>query len=166
VTGGYIRLLTLGFRFGADPGGKAIDREPVTVDAEAAKRCEGGTRGEGMVTEILAGVNIADVHFDGGDLHRHQRVMQRDRGVRIAGGIDDNPGRLLGMRLVDEIDQFAFAIGLPAIGFQAELRRGLRAKFLDVTGNVAVGGGVIGNNRPKGKPLGRPGPLSNASSNS
>jgi len=33
------------------------------------------------------------------------------------------------MRLVDEIDQFAFAVGLPAIGLQAELLGGLGAKF-------------------------------------
>src|SRR3982074_1330143 len=116
----------------ADPGGKAIDREPVTIDAEAAQGCESGAGGEGMMTEILAGVDIADVHFDGGNFHRHQGVMQGDRGVRIAAGIDDDSGRLFGTRLVDEIDQFAFAIGLPAIGFQAELRRCLRAQFLDV----------------------------------
>ena len=54
-----------GFCLDADLGGKAIDREPVTVDAEAGKRCESGLGGEGMMAEILAGVNIADVHFDG-----------------------------------------------------------------------------------------------------
>ncbi len=139
------------------------------------------------MTEALAGVNIADVHFDGGNLHRHQSVMQRDRGVRVAPGIDDDPDRLFGMRLVDEIDQFAFAVGLPAIGLQAKLFGGLGAKFFDVgklqievravehvnrlgsclghpnPGNVAVGGAVIGNNRTKGKPLGRPGRASKAS---
>jgi len=76
------------FALDADPGGKAIDREPVTVDAEAAKRCEGGAGGEGMVAETLARVDIADVHLDGRGLHRHQRVMQRNRGVRIGAGIE------------------------------------------------------------------------------
>ena len=85
-----------------------------------------------MMTETLAGVNVADMHFDGWNFHRHQSVMQRDRGVRIAAGVDDDPGGLVGMGSVDEIDQFAFAVGLPAIGFQAELRRGFRAKLLDV----------------------------------
>ena len=170
------------------------------------KRRERGLGGEGMMTEILAGVNIADVHFDGRNFRRHQGIMQRDRGVRIAAGVDDDPGRLVGMRLVDEIDQFGFAAGLPAIGFQAELRGGVGAKFLDIgeggmavglglagpqqievgavehvdrlgrrigrylghpnPGNVAVGGAVIGNNGPKGKPLGALRPPSNASSNS
>src|ERR1700704_2008230 len=35
----------------ADPGGEAIDREPVAVDAEAGERCERGLGGEGMMTE-------------------------------------------------------------------------------------------------------------------
>ena len=66
--------------------------------------------------------------------------MQRDRGVRIAAGIDDDAGRLLGMGLVDEVDQFAFAVGLPAIGVQAELRGGVRAELLDVgERGVAIG---------------------------
>src|SRR5256886_7271265 len=97
----------------ADPGSEAIDREPVAIDTEAGKRCEGGLGSEGMMTEAFASVNVADVDFDGGNFHRHQRVMQRDRGVRIASGIDDDPRRLLRMRLADEIDQFAFAGGLP-----------------------------------------------------
>ena len=59
-----------GFRLDADLGGKAIDREPVTVDAEAAKRRERGLGGEGMMAETLAGVDVADVHFDGRDFHR------------------------------------------------------------------------------------------------
>src|ERR1700694_5770547 len=63
------------FRLGADPGGQAIDREPVTVDAEAAKRCEGGARGEGMMTKIVAGIDVADMHFDGRNFYRDQGVM-------------------------------------------------------------------------------------------
>ena len=49
------------------------------------------------------------------------------------------------MRLVDEIDQLAFAVGLPAIGLQAELRRGLRAQLLDIgERRMAVGLGLAG----------------------
>src|ERR1700686_4257077 len=40
-----------GFGLGADSGGKASDRKAVTVDAEAAKRCESGAGSEGMMTE-------------------------------------------------------------------------------------------------------------------
>src|SRR5271169_5483015 len=111
------------------------------------------------------------------------------------------------MRLVDEIDQFALAVGLSAIDLQAEFRGGIRAKVLDIgepgmavglglagsqhievravehvdrigscsghpnPGNASSvvvrdtsGGGVIGNNAAKGKPLGLPAEPSNASS--
>ena len=49
------------------------------------------------------------------------------------------------MGIVDEIDQFAFAVGLPAIGLQAELRGSFRAKLLDVSKlGMAVGLGLAG----------------------
>ena len=80
-----------------------------------------------MMPETLAGVDVADVHFDGRDLHPDQCVVQRDRGVGIAAGIDDDAGHLLDAGLVDEVDQLAFAVGLTAIGMQAKLRRRLRA---------------------------------------
>jgi len=134
-----------GFCFGADLGRKAVDGKPVAVDAEAAQRSEGGHGGEGMMPKILASVNIADVHFDRGDLHRDQRVMQRDRCMGIAAGIDDDSGRLVRLRLVDEINQLALAVGLPAIGLQAEFGGGLHAQFLDIGERcVAVGFGLAG----------------------
>src|SRR6185437_8516469 len=47
------------------------------------------------------------------------------------------------MGFVDEIDQFALAIGLPAIGLEAELRRGLDTELLDIgKGRMAVGLGL------------------------
>src|SRR5271155_277951 len=116
----------------ADPGGKARYRKPVAVNTEAGKRCESGHRGEGVMTETLARVNVAHMHLDGRDFHRDQCIVQRNRGVRIAAGIDDDPCGLVGMRLVDEIDQLAFAVGLPAIGLEAELRGRLGAKLLDI----------------------------------
>ncbi len=94
-----------------------------------AQRGEGGPGGEGVVAETLARVDVADVYFDCRNFHRHQSVMQGDRGVRIAPGIDDDPDGLFGMRLMDDVDQLAFAVGLPAIGLEAELRRRLGAQF-------------------------------------
>src|SRR5438046_2789911 len=67
--GRCVRLLRSGFCLGADFGGKAVDGEPVAVDAEAAKGGKGGFGREGMVPETLAGVNIADVDFDGRNFH-------------------------------------------------------------------------------------------------
>src|SRR5260370_31852656 len=99
-----------GFCIGADFGGKAVDREPIAVDAEAAKRSEGGLGGEGMMPETLAGVDIADVHFDGWNFHRDQRVIHRDRGVGIAAGIDTSAHSLLPRRLLALVDQLPFSI--------------------------------------------------------
>src|SRR5437660_12499743 len=96
----------------AEFGGKAIDREAVAVDAEAAQRREGGLGRVGMVPETLARVNIADVHFNRRNFHPDQRVMHGDRGVGIAAGIDDDADRLFHARLMDEVDQLAFAVGL------------------------------------------------------
>src|SRR5436305_13504505 len=92
-----VRFLTSVFGLGADFGGKAIDCEAVAIDAEAAERCKGGHGRVGVMTEALAGVDVADMHFHSRNLHRDQRVMQRDRGVRIAAGVDDDAGRLLRM---------------------------------------------------------------------
>ena len=121
-----------GFGLGADPGGKPGDRQPIAVDAETRKHRDGGHGGEGVVTEALAGVDIADVHLDGGDRHRLQRVMQCDRGMGIGAGVDDDAGGIVRMRLMDEVDQFALMVGLSAIGRQSELRGGLFAELFDI----------------------------------
>src|SRR5258708_35798831 len=80
-----------GFCLDADPGGKARDREPVTVDAEAGKRCESGFGGEGMMAEILGGWNIADVHFGGRNFHRHQGGIERHEAVRRPAALVNEP---------------------------------------------------------------------------
>src|SRR6202011_2353851 len=91
--------LVSGFRFGADFGGKTVDGEPVAIDPEAAQRREGGPGGEGMMPKILAGVNVADVHFNRRNFNPDDGVVQCDRGVRITAGVDDDAGRLLLARL-------------------------------------------------------------------
>ena len=49
------------------------------------------------------------------------------------------------MGLMDEVDQFAFAVGLPAIGVQSELRGGVRAELLDIgERGMAIGLGLAG----------------------
>src|SRR4051794_6115900 len=90
---------------GADPCGKAVDGEPVAIDPEAAQRGEGGPGGEGVVPKILAGVDVADVHFNRRNFYADDGVVQCDRGMGITAGVDDDAGRLLRARLMDEIDQ-------------------------------------------------------------
>jgi hypothetical protein len=134
-----------GFGLDAELGCKAKDRKAIPVDAEARKRRESGPGGKRMMTEALAGVDVADVDLDGGDFDRDQRIVKRDRGVRIAAGIDDDAGRFPGVSVVDEVDQFAFAIRLPAIGLEAVFGCSLSAQFLDVgERGMAVGFGLAG----------------------
>src|SRR6185295_6714286 len=66
---------------GADLGGEAVDRQPISVDAEAAQGRERGLGGQGTMTEAFAGVDVADVNFHGRNFHRHQSIVQRNRGV-------------------------------------------------------------------------------------
>ena len=60
-----------GLGLGSDPGCKAVDREAVTVDTETAKRCESRSGSEGVMTETLARVDIADVYFDRRNFRRY-----------------------------------------------------------------------------------------------
>lgn len=111
---------------------RLLDGEAIALDAETAERGEGRACGVGMVTKTLAGVDVGHVHLDRRDLHREQCVVQRDGGVGIAAGIDDDALHLVPVRLMDEVDQLAFAVGLPEVGLQAEGRRCLPAQRLDV----------------------------------
>src|SRR4051812_43511685 len=122
----------LALGLGADLGGKARYRKPIAFDAEAGKAGKGGHGGEGVMAETLAGVDVADVNFDRWNVDALDRVMQRDRGVRIAARIDDDARRFPGMGLMDEVDQFAFAIGLATVGLEAVLRGGLHAELLHI----------------------------------
>ena len=134
-----------GFGLDAELGRKAKDRKAIPVDAEARKRRESGPGGKRMMTEALAGVDVADVDLDGGDFDRDQRIVERDRGVRISAGIDDDAGRFPGVSVVDEVDQFAFTVRLPAIGLEAVFGCSLSAQFLDVgKRGMAVGFGLAG----------------------
>ena len=121
-----------GFRVDAEFRGKAADGETIALDAESAKRCERGGCNKRMMTEALARIDVRHVDFNGRNFYADQRVMQRDRGVRISARIDDDASGFLGAGLVNEVDQFAFAIGLPAIGRQAEMRGGGVTELLDI----------------------------------
>ena len=62
------------------------------------------------------------MHFNRGNFHCQQSVVECDRGVRVPSSIEDDADSFFGVGLVDEIDQFAFAIGLAAIGLKAKWR--------------------------------------------
>src|SRR5579863_10711015 len=93
-----------GLGLDAEFGRKAADRKAVAVNAETCKGREGGPGGKGVMAEAFAGVDVADVDLDRRDFHRDQRIVERDRGVRITAGIDDDARRLFGKSIVNEVD--------------------------------------------------------------
>ena len=47
------------------------------------------------MAEWLAGIDIGQVNFNGGDVHGLQRIMERHRCVRVGSAIDDDAGDLV-----------------------------------------------------------------------
>ena len=60
------------------------------------------------------------MHFDDGEVHRLQRIKQRNRGMGIGPGIDDDPGGGP-PRFLDPIDQYALVVRLAKIQRAAKL---------------------------------------------
>ena len=59
--------------------------------------------------------------------HRHRdrldRVVERDRGVGEAAGVEDHRLGALGLRLVQPVDQMALMVGLAHVDLEPELAR-------------------------------------------
>ena len=64
------------------------------------------------MSERLARVHVAQVHLDERNLHREQRIAQRDAGVREARRIEENEGDVARRRLVDAADQLGLGVAL------------------------------------------------------
>src|SRR5581483_9249344 len=71
-------------------------------------------------------------HFDERDLHREQRVAQRDAGMRQRGGIDDDELDAFGLGLLDPLDQGAFVVALERVELVPELAGVLAEIALDL----------------------------------
>ena len=65
-------------------------RQFVANRTHASDRAQGDIGKIRVMTECLARVHVAQVHFDEGDLHRKQRIAKCDAGVRERGRIEDD----------------------------------------------------------------------------
>ena len=75
-----------------------------------------------MVPELLAGMDIRDMNLDRQRVGALDRVAQRDGGVGIGAGIDDD-ARAGKPGLLDEGDELALVIGLAEDQLDAGLAR-------------------------------------------
>jgi hypothetical protein len=88
------------------------------------------------VIDRLAPVDIGDVELDDRSGEHLQRVEERERGEGEGGGVDEDAGAFVD-RLVDEGDEFLFAVGLGED--DGALSRGLPADVLE----IGEGGGAV-----------------------
>src|SRR5690242_11460180 len=95
-----------------------INRQQVTGCAQSADHTRRGLADKGVTPKSFAAVRIGNVHFDNGDLDGSQGVHNRNRGMGIAGGVE-NDRTAFGPRLLNPVDQHAFVIGLPKYNFKS-----------------------------------------------
>ena len=100
---------------GVDHGGETGDRERIAFGAKAAHHRTRDLGHVGAPAEMFARVDIADVHLDDRRLERGERVEDRDRGVAVTRGIDDQPRRFRFARLLNPVDDLAFMVGLAEV---------------------------------------------------
>ena len=68
------------------------------------------------MAKFLARMDVGKVNFDGRNPHSGDGVPQRDTGVSVGGGVDDDDLKFV-LGLLNPIDQLAFEIGLAEVDF-------------------------------------------------
>jgi len=93
-------------------GQGCLEGQLVTDGTQAADNTDRDVGEIGFPAEILAGVDIGEMHLDEGDLHRQQGIAQGDTGVGKAGRVEDDEIDVFERRRMDMINQFMLAVGL------------------------------------------------------
>ena len=100
-------------------------RQLVADCAEPGDRADGDVGEVGVMAEGFPRLHVTQVHFDERDLHRQQRVAQRDAGVRERRRVEDDEGDVRRRRLVNARDQLVLGVALERRQVMAGLRRQL-----------------------------------------
>jgi len=95
----------------------------VCAKAEQATSCD--VTEITLVSKILAGKYVAQVDLDERNFDRQQRVTNGDAGVRESAGIQENEVYLVGLRLLNTIDDLMLGIALERRNLMAQFRRKL-----------------------------------------
>src|SRR5690625_2249682 len=98
----------------------SVQRQVVTVGAEAGDGADGDIGKIGMGSKRLARRHIGQMHFDEWQCRAQQRIAQGDAGVGVGGGIEYNATDVLVAGRVYARDQLAFVVGLKAVERVAE----------------------------------------------
>jgi alpha-1,2-mannosyltransferase len=114
------------------------ERQPVPVDAQPGDDAGGDRRDHRVVPELLALVDVRDVHLDQRPGQLRARVAHRDRVVRPGGAVQHDRDRRVG-GLVQPRDHLALEGGLADLDVEAEFLA-LRHAHLD---EVGVGGAAV-----------------------
>jgi hypothetical protein len=112
-----------------------VQRETVAVHAQAADDTGGDRRHDRVVPELLAGVDVGDVHLHERGPQQGTRVAERVRVMRPRTGIEYDR-RFLVRGLVEPPEHLRLRVGLPHRNGQPQLRSDPHAQ-LD---QVGVGG--------------------------
>ena len=74
------------------------------------------------VPEFLAGVNIGEMNFDGGDADGGDGIPKSDAGMGVGGGVDNEDAEAT-FGLLDPSDQLSFEVGLSELDLGSRLER-------------------------------------------
>ena len=96
----------------------------IAFKAEACNGFYRRERDEGVLSEFLAGVDIGYVYLDRGNGHCFQCVENRNRGVSVGGGIDDDAVEF-SVCLLDFVNYCTFVIGLEKLAIDAVFGAGV-----------------------------------------
>ena len=116
--------MTVAPRSFGQPGGDRLDREPVTLGAQAGDRAVDDGRHDRHVPPAFARVRIGEVHFDLHSFEHRERVGDRVRVVRERARVDHDR-RAPAARAVDRVDERAFVVRLHVLDVVTELGGGL-----------------------------------------
>jgi len=117
-------------------GNGCLQSQQIALDSEARDLSAADGGDEGSVPEFLPGVDVGEVDFDGGNGHGREGIPERDAGVGIGGGVEDD-GVEAAAGVLDPGDEFAFVIGLAEVDFGVEFGCAGPDEAFDVRERVA-----------------------------
>src|SRR5690242_3192283 len=120
---------------GLPTAGDVLQREPVAVHAEPADHPGRHGRHYRTVPELLARVDVGDVHLDQRGVEQRAGVADRVAVVRPGPRVEHHGGPLVGRR-VQPLQHLVFGVGLADLDVEPELLAGRDA----VLGQLRVGG--------------------------